>query len=403
MVIGYLIIFKRDIINMSKKCLLCILFVFPVLCVNADWIFDPSAKTLTQGSVILSNVSASGTKLTIGDNKTNETVVELDFSTGIADGYVLDKISDNAFRSNQNVTKLVLGDTVTHIGTSAFIECANLTGDLILPDSLLSTGYHPFKSTGITRVVFGAGMKTVNNWFARECKQLESIKWNQNITSIGETAFYYCTELTTFENEFPTNITTIGGSAFYNTPKLEGENRDLKLLKLTGLGGTAFQNSGIKSVELGGGLASTGNAFFLAGKLESVILHEGVQTVGWDCFPYCTSLTNLVIASTVTTVGDCMRNMGNAELHVWWKGIAPVGEITTGSYGLLAGKSTAVHHFDIAKKDGWAAFAVSLADTNVSLTLPPKDSSLSVGSWGYKGAHKVVWYGFPAATQIIIK
>jgi hypothetical protein len=345
----------------------------------------------------------AGTKLTIGDNKTNETAVELDFSTGIANGYVLDKISDNAFRSNLSVTKLVLGDTVTHIGTSAFIECANLTGDLILPDSLLSTGYHPFKSTGITRVVFGAGMKTVNNWFARECKQLESIKWNQNITSIGETAFYYCTELTTFENEFPTNITTIGGSAFYNTPKLEGENRDLKLLKLTGLGGTAFQNSGIKSVELGGGLASTGNAFFLAGKLESVILHEGVQTVGWDCFPYCTSLTNLVIASTVTTVGDCMRNMGNAELHVWWKGIAPVGEITTGSYGLLAGKSTAVHHFDIAKKDGWAAFAASLADTNVSLTLPPKDSSLSVGSWGYKGAHKVVWYGFPVATQILIR
>jgi hypothetical protein len=128
-----------------------------------------------------------------------------------------------------------------------------------------------------------------------------------------------------------------------------------------------------------------------------------VQTVGGDCFPYCTSLTNLVIASTVTTVGDCMRNMGNAELNVWWKGVAPVGKITTGSYGLLAGKSTAVHHFDIAKKDGWAAFAASLADTNVSLTLPPKDSSLSVGSWGYKGAHKVVWYGFPAATQIIIK
>lgn len=388
---------------MIRKYLLCVLFVLPVLCANAEWVFDSDAKTLKQGSVVLNNVTVAGTKLTIGDNKTNETAVELDFSTGIANGYVLDKISDNAFRSNLSVTKLVLGNTITTIGTSAFIECSNLTGELILPDSLVSTGYHPFKSTAITRLVFGSGMKNVNNWFARECKQLESIKWNQNITSIGETAFYYCTALTTFENEFPTNITTIGGSAFYNTPKLEGENRDLKLLKLTGLGGTAFQNSGIKSVELGGGLASTGNAFFQAGKLESVILHEGVQTVGWDCFPYCTSLTNLVIASTVTTVGDCMRNMGNAELHVWWKGVAPVGEITTGSYGLLAGKSTAVHHFDIAKKDGWAAFAASLADTNVSLTLPPKDSSLSVGSWGYKGAHKVVWYGFPVATQMIIR
>lgn len=368
----------------------------------AEWVYDSTAKTLTQGTVVLNNVTATGTKLTIGDNKANETAVELDFSTGFADGYQLNSIAESAFNSNKYVTKLVLGDTITYIGKSAFINCSNLTGEIILPDSLGSTGYHPFMSTAITRLVFGSGMKNVNNWFARECKQLESIKWNQNITSIGETAFSSCTALTTFENEFPSNITQIGGSAFHTTPNLEGDNRDLKLLKLTGLGGTAFQSSGIKSVELGGGLASTGNAFFQAGKLESVILHEGVQTVGSDCFPYCTSLTNLVIASTVTTVGDCMRNMGDAELHVWWKGVARVGEITTGTYGLLAGKSTAVHHFDIAKKDGWAAFAASLADTNVSLTLPPKDSSLSVGSWGYKGAHKVVWFGFPAATQIII-
>jgi hypothetical protein len=62
-----------------------------------------------------------------------------------------------------------------------------------------------------------------------------------------------------------------------------------------------------------------------------------------------------------------------------------------------------IHHFDIADKEGWSTYAATLADTNVSLVIPPKENSLSVGSWGYKGSQSVVWYGFPVATQMIIK
>lgn len=76
--------------SMIRKYLLCVLFVFPVLCANAEWVFDSDAKTLTQGSVVLNNVTVAGTKLTIGDNKTNETAVELDFSSGmITQGFFL--------------------------------------------------------------------------------------------------------------------------------------------------------------------------------------------------------------------------------------------------------------------------------------------------------------------------
>lgn len=258
--------------------------------VFAEWVYDSTAKTLTQGTVVLNNVTAAGTKLTIGDNKANETAVELDFSTGFADGYQLNSIAESAFDLNKYVTKLVLGDTITYIGKSAFYGCENLVGEIVLPDSLTSTGHHPFSQCGISRVVFGAGMKVVNNWFVKECKSLKSIKWHQNITSINEKAFLSCEALTTFENEFPTNVTYVGYSAFHTTPNLEGDNRDLKLLKLTGFGTTAFQNCGIKSIEIGGGLQSTGNAFYHAKKLESVVLHEGVKTIAYDCFTDCTAL-----------------------------------------------------------------------------------------------------------------
>ena len=363
---------------------------------SAAWTYDSSAQTLTQGAVVLQNVTASGTKLTIGNNKTNATATDLDFSTGVEGGYTVPQIAQDAFNGNTSVTSLVLPDTLTWIGQSAFINCSNLGGELVLPDSLTSTGYHSFMGTAVTRVVFGSGMKTANNWLFKECKSLESVKWNQCITAIGDQVFNGCTALTTFENEFPTNVTTIGGSAFYNTSALTGDNRDLVLLKLTGLGGTAFQNSGIRSIEIGGQLASTGNAFFLCSKLESVILHEGTTAIGNDCFPYCTSLTNLVVPSTISTVGSCMRSMGSARLHIWWEGVPDIANFNFGSYGMIAGKSPITHHFQYDDRTEWEAFEADISNkTNMDIVFPA--SMFETGTWGWNGNHTVMWWRTPVA------
>lgn len=396
--------------SMIRKYLLCVLFVLPVLCANAEWVFDSDAKTLKQGSVVLNNVTVAGTKLTIGDNKGNATAGELDFSSGIADGYVLDRIADDAFNGNLNVTKLVLGDTITTIGKSAFIGCTNLRGELILPDSLTSTGFHPFYNTAIERVVFGSGMKQVNNWFMKENSALTSIKWNNVITSIGERAFEKCSGVTTFENQFPEDIKVVGTMAFHTMPNLTGDNRDLKLLKLTSLGDIAFQNCGIRSVELGGGVTSTRNAFFQAQKLESVILHEGVKTVGWNCFPHCGALTNLVIPASIENVEACTAGlMGNADLHVWWNGVPEIGKVDFSGSGLILGKFPVTHHVRYSDKAEWENFAAATPENlkaSATIVLPPANTSISEGHWGYKSEtlkQKVLWFDLPMSLTIVIK
>ena len=240
-------------------------------------------------------------------------------------------------------------------------------------------------------------MKTVNNWIFNNCMSLRSVKWNQVITSINEKAFFNCSALETFENAFPANVTSIGTSAFQNaSPNLSGDNRDLVLLKLTGLGGTAFQNSGIRSIEIGGQLASTGNAFFLCSKLESVILHEGTTAIGNDCFPYCTSLTNLVVPSTISTVGSCMRSMGSARLHVWWEGVPDIANFNFGSYGMIAGKSPITHHFQYDDRTEWEAFEADISNkTNMDIVFPA--SMFETGTWGWNGNHTVMWWRTPVA------
>ena len=75
-------------------------FALAALPVFASWTYDSSGKTLTQGSVVLQNVTASGTKLTIGDNKTNTTATDLDFSTGVEGGYTVTQIAQDAFNGS---------------------------------------------------------------------------------------------------------------------------------------------------------------------------------------------------------------------------------------------------------------------------------------------------------------
>ena len=58
--------------------------------VRAAWTFDSSAKTLSDGTFVLKNVTVSGSTLTIGDNKSNADIAgDVDLSSGIVGGYVV--------------------------------------------------------------------------------------------------------------------------------------------------------------------------------------------------------------------------------------------------------------------------------------------------------------------------
>ena len=405
-----IMLIRKKVFVMKFK-FVCLSILLSSVVATAEWVYNPTDKTLSQGTVVLNNVTENKGALVIGDNKANETAIELDFSTGVADNYYIKEIAKSAFNGNLNVTRLVLPDTITYIGESAFLGCSNLKGELVLPDSLTSTGYHPFYKAAIQRIVFGSGMTHVNNWFMKENSALTSIEWNNAITSIGERAFEKCSSVTTFESPFPENIKSVGYSAFHTMPNLTGDNRDLKLLKLTSLGDISFQNCGIRSVEIGGGVPSTRNAFFQAQKLESVILHEGVKTVGWNCFPYCVALTNLVVPASIESVEACTytsSSMGNAELHIWWNGVPEIGKVDFSSSGLILGKFPVTHHVRYSDKAEWMDFAAATPEdlkASATIVLPPANTSISEGHWGYKSEtlkQKVLWFDLPMSLTIMI-
>lgn len=79
-----------------KKLLFVLFGVLLSFAATAEWIYDSAAKTLTQGSTVLENVSViDGARLKIGNNGSNTTIADLDLSIGVGDGYVIEVIDGN--------------------------------------------------------------------------------------------------------------------------------------------------------------------------------------------------------------------------------------------------------------------------------------------------------------------
>ena len=393
--------------------------VFLALPAAAEWTYDPSAQTLTQGTVVLENVTANGTKLTIGNNKSNATAVNLDFSTDVAGGYEIVSIAASAFDGNKNVTSLVLPDTLTSVGQSAFISCSNIGGTLVIPDSLTSVGNHPFYGLGIRELRMGSGLSRVGNWMFYGCSKLTNVVWNAAIRGVNERGFFGCKTLKSFtgpgtEGGFPTNLTSVGWGAFY-TDGYEASlpGIDVRLPSLTSMNAQVFRTAGIRSADIGGGATSIGdNAFRVCLKLESLVLNDGTKTLNDGMLGWCTSITNLVIPSTIVKVGAIVGpNWGSRPMHVWWNGVPDASQFNFSSasgdnWSLLRGQTPTVHHVRWKDKAKWEAFAAAIPDdykTANALALPAQPKPNSVGSWGLNGNQAVRWFDLPSGTILLVK
>jgi hypothetical protein len=121
----------------------------------------------------------------------------------------------NGFRGSATssyITSVVLPDSITSIGNSAFNYCTSLTS-IVLPDSITSIGEHAFSyCTALTSVVLPESITTIEFSTFYRCTALTSIEFPDSITSIEEWSFYYCNALTSIE--LPSSLTSIGPNAF---------------------------------------------------------------------------------------------------------------------------------------------------------------------------------------------
>ena len=165
--------------------------------------------------------------------------------------------------------------------------------------------------------VFGANI--VSNTFDAE-KEHWVIKFDGDVTTIGEDAFYWCDSLTSVT--IPDSVTTIGDRAFSECYSLTSVTIPDSV---TTIGGYAFYNcSSLTSITIPDSVTTIEDyAFGSCRSLTSVTIPDSVTSIGTRAFAYCSSLTSVTIPDSVTSIGDEAFSYCSSLTSVYCKAVTP--------------------------------------------------------------------------------
>ena len=248
------------------------------------------------------NVEADNVSYDSRDNcnaiieKETNTLIQGCNNTKIPSGVT--KIGSFAFDGCSGLTSIEIPVGVTEIGSFAFDDCSGLTG-IKIPSSVTSIGNSAFYGcSGLTSIVVEADntvydsrddcnaiIKKETNTLIQGCK---NTKIPSSVTSIGERAFWDCSELTSIE--IPSSVTRIGYGAFDGCSGLTS---------ITVEAGNAMYDSRDNSNAL---IETKTNTLILGCK--STKIPSSVTSIGESAFEDCSGLTRIEIPSSVTSIGN---------------------------------------------------------------------------------------------------
>lgn len=122
------------------------------------------------------------------------------------------KINASAFSGKENITEVVIPDSVTYIDNAAFYNCKSLK-IVVIPDSVTYIGESAFQGCeALEYVIIGDGVKTIGDIAFKDCKALANVELGKSVESIGSGAFFGCEAL---KNVYvPASVKSIGSLAF---------------------------------------------------------------------------------------------------------------------------------------------------------------------------------------------
>ena len=210
----------------------------------------------------------------------------------------------NLFWSAFELEEVELLDTMTSIGSSAFLGCSSLT-EISLPNSITEIGRSAFEDcTSLTSIVIPDSVISIDGYAFDGCTSLSSVALSKNLQDIGMRVFNNCMQLE--EIEIPKSLTSAYGSGTGGTFGYSGLKRVTFETGTIEVASNLFWSAyELEEVELLDTMTSIGNNAFLdCTKLSEIIIPESITEIGSSAFQGCTSLLRVVIPNGVTTVYD---------------------------------------------------------------------------------------------------
>lgn len=230
-------------------------------------------------------------------------------------------IGDSAFENIASLTSVVIPDSIASIGNYAFADCKSLV-TVVIGEGVISIGDSAFAFChSLRNAEIPNSVTSIGGWAFEGCSAMTSIVIGESVASIGDEAFNFCYKLVEIYNLSKLNITkkswltgyegcraldiyttleeeskqftTDDGFIFYD----DGETR--YLLEYTG----EETNITLPASCNGENYGIYRYAFFECASLTSIVIPDGVTSIGESAFGNIASLTSVEIPDSVTSIG----------------------------------------------------------------------------------------------------
>lgn len=295
-------------------------------------------------------------------------------------------IGNSAFSGCSGLTSVAIPNSVTSIGDNAFYSCSGLAS-VTIPNSVIKIGGYAFSScSGLTGVTIGNSVTSIGDYAFYRCIALTSVSIPSSVTSIGSLAFSYCSSLT--------SIVVDSGNSIYDSRNncnaiIETESNTLIAgcknttipNSVTFIGNSAFNGcSGLTSVTIPNSVTSIGGyAFSDCSGLTSVTIPNSVTCISGYAFSGCSGLTSVTIGNSVASIGEYAFN------GTPWYNNQPDGIVYAGLVAYKY-KGTAPEGTNISIREGTlgiTAGAFSGCSGLISVTIP--NSVTYIGNYAFYG------------------
>ena len=258
------------------------------------------------------------------------------FPAGKTSDYVVPdyvtSIGDSAFYGCYGLNSVVIPDSVTSIGDNAFYYCSGLT-NVTIGNSVTRIGDFAFDYCGLTSLTIPNSVTSIGIWAFSNCSKLTSVTIGNSAASIGRGAFAHCRNLR--EITFKGSAPSISEVAFWNvnaTAYYPADDATWTEAVRQNYGGTLtwipyqtgpaivasgkcganltwkLTEDGVLTISGTGDMDNyTDNTmpwYDYKNSVKSVVIENGVTSIGDCAFKDFGSLTDVAIGETVTGIGD---------------------------------------------------------------------------------------------------
>ena len=178
---------NRALAAKGKITFFVLLFAVLVLkgtCAYAQKVFVDSVYYTLDNTAMTAQIAVQSSSTAVGD------IVITDTVTYEGANYAVTSMADDAFADCNQLTSIVLPQTLRNLGKNAFLRCTNLTSCIIPDSTITEIPFEAFWKAGLIEFRVPEGVTYIEQRSFEQMPNLQRVKLANSVKKVSPWAFY---------------------------------------------------------------------------------------------------------------------------------------------------------------------------------------------------------------------